>query len=171
MGAGHRRRPPRQDGLDTRHPGRWAPAGVCSVCPGRGRRGARSIPVLECPRRRRSNLNHSAACPARCGPVRTARPRRPGRDRSEALPDPNSLQALTVFGQARSFSALHECRRGAVSVPPPASSRGRRCAALGDGVSGPFRAALKTYRKFEQLEAADIKRSEVYKCAYAWFVD
>jgi hypothetical protein len=32
----------------------------------------------------------------------------------------------------------------------------RQCAALGDGVSGPFRAALKTYRKF----AHDFRRPD-----------
>jgi hypothetical protein len=65
-----------------------------------------------------------------------------------------SLQALTVFGwpdpSPVSTSVAEErlaCRRS-FGLPL------RRCAAFGDGVSGPFRAALKTYRNFEQDSAA-----------------
>ena len=65
----------------------------------------------------------SQPAPACYCPARAARPRRPGRA------DRPPCQALrpglsSVLRQARLPYALHECRRGAVSVPPPASPAG-----------------------------------------------
>ncbi len=58
VGAGRRRRPPRQDGLDVGQRGWRAPATVCSACPGARATGCTSpIPEPERPRRRRSNRN------------------------------------------------------------------------------------------------------------------
>jgi hypothetical protein len=126
VGAGRRRRPPRQDGLDTRHPGRWAPATVCSACPGRRWRDTRAS-------RSRSAPAGGAVTAPNYGPKRPYAPAR---------------------GQLGGpwLCALHASRR-AFGVTGPSGSGGPVTRPVG-GVSGPFRAALKTYRKFEQPPAA-----------------
>ena len=88
----------------------------------------------------RAKARRGAARP-RCQAVPVGRPVRP-----------LELGLSSVLRQARS-SAFHASRRAACVVRSGRSLA--KATRPGGGVSGPFRAALKTYRKFEPLPAAD----------------
>ena len=109
--------------------------------PGARVTGCATVPEPECPRRRRSNRNHPS------GQSPALRAGRGQLDRVAQAPRSAAGRDLSCSTPG-DFDDLRPAR----SLPPSTSVAEERlaCAALGDGVSGPFRAASKTYRKLEQ---------------------
>jgi len=121
VGAGPRRRPPRQDGLDTRHPRRWAPAGVCSACPGRGWRVARPSQSRSAPAGGVVTATTHQPRHPRYGQARAARPRRPGR--AGRLPDAISIPGSDGLRQARPLLLSTSVAEERLACRRPHSSR------------------------------------------------
>jgi hypothetical protein len=142
VGAGTRPRPPRQDGLDTRHPGWRARAGGLLGLPGARVAGCAAIPEPERPRRRRSNRIHLTARTRVPDPHAAAAPRalsRDGRLPTQIKLSTSNPRTLRSSAAARSRSSTPGDGRwhDRPAIPRPGGHD-----ALVGGVSGPFRAAV-----------------------------
>jgi hypothetical protein len=155
------RRPlPRQHGLDTRQPGRRESAGSARLALGRRPRGTRPSGSRSAPAGGAVVATHHPALPPaaagrrQLGRVAQAEPGRP------SAKSPGLLHSNPIYLLWRDPTRDSTPAHGLPACPSQATVPNR---ARADGVSGPVRAALKTYRKFVNKP----RRRSATQCAMA----